>query len=167
MIWYHTGRSLLLYRWFYLSISPMVLYLFCWKLCGSGLMFLIVPCWDAALPCKDSFKRANEWIYIRRHKYVEVFLSWSSFEITSNLFTLILSSVRVPLGCVMSLSLHKVVMFVSLCMLAQPCCWKNTLCSGTPTREGLKHIEPETKWPPFYRRYLQMYLLEWKCTNFD
>ena len=50
-------------------------------------------------------------MYIR-HKYVEVFLSWSNSEMRWSLFTLILSSVRVPVGYVMSLSLHKFVMFV-------------------------------------------------------
>ena len=30
-----------------------------------------------------------------------------------------------------------------------------------------KHIETETKWPPFCRQHFWMYLLEWKCMNFD
>ena len=31
----------------------------------------------------------------------------------------------------------------------------------------IKHIETETKWPPFSRRHFQMHLLEWECMNFD
>ena len=30
-----------------------------------------------------------------------------------------------------------------------------------------KHIEAETRWPPFPRRRFQMHFLEWKCINFD
>ena len=30
-----------------------------------------------------------------------------------------------------------------------------------------KHIEAETKWPPFSRRHFQMIFLEWKCMNLD
>ena len=30
----------------------------------------------------------------------------------------------------------------------------------------LKHIEAETKWPPFSRRHFKMLFLEWKCMNF-
>ena len=29
------------------------------------------------------------------------------------------------------------------------------------------HVEAETKWTPFSRRYLQMHFLEWKCLKFD
>ena len=29
------------------------------------------------------------------------------------------------------------------------------------------HIEAETRWSTFSRRYFQMHLLEWKCMNFD
>ena len=31
----------------------------------------------------------------------------------------------------------------------------------------IKHIEAETKWPPFRRRRFQRHFLEWKCMNFD
>ena len=37
-----------------------------------------------------------------------------------------------------------------------------------PTRIWLnKHIEVETRWPPFFRRHFQMHFLEWKCFNLD
>ena len=38
---------------------------------------------------------------------------------------------------------------------------------GTNTRGKTEHIEAETKWPPFSRRYFQMHVLEWECMNFD
>ena len=39
--------------------------------------------------------------------------------------------------------------------------------SKDDSREPNEHIEAETRWPPFYRRYFQMYFLEWKFMNFD
>ena len=34
-------------------------------------------------------------------------------------------------------------------------------------RKHCWHIEPETKWPPFYRRHFQLFFLGLKCMTFD
>ena len=31
----------------------------------------------------------------------------------------------------------------------------------------IQNIEAETKWPPFYRRHIQMLFLEWEYMEFD
>ena len=50
------------------------------------------------------------------------------------------------------------------------CCWVSN--SRQDSRSPLlcfrlKHIEGETKLPPFHRRHFQMHFLEWKYMNFD
>ena len=58
------------------------------------------------------------------------------------------------------------------------CCWYNYRYCTTNTTYSrtsgeclftpvLKHIEAETKWPPFSRRHFRTHFLEWKCYNFD
>ena len=43
----------------------------------------------------------------------------------------------------------------------------NWSSSCAAVNRSLTHIEAETKWTPFRRRYFQVHFLEWKCFNSD
>ena len=43
----------------------------------------------------------------------------------------------------------------------------STALDGICKRSSCKHIEAETKWPPYCRQHFQMHFLEWKYMNFN